>query len=58
MLRHIGDPEPERIARVNGKHFVRSLYFRTTARSDGHHLILNGAMLAAEAKLNCFNDVK
>ncbi|MBY0009999.1 DUF2785 domain-containing protein [Paenibacillus typhae] len=49
------DTRAQRIARVNGKHFVRSLYFRTVARNDGNNRILNGIMLAAEAKLNCFN---
>ncbi|WP_342561410.1 DUF2785 domain-containing protein [Paenibacillus sp. FSL R7-0345] len=52
------DTRAQRIARVNGKHFVRSLYFRTTARNNSHNLILNGAMLTAEAELNCFNDVE
>ncbi|OKP84881.1 hypothetical protein A3844_18205 [Paenibacillus helianthi] len=50
------DTRTQRIARVNGKNFVRSLYFRTRVRNDGNNLILNGAMLTAEAKLNRFNE--
>ncbi|AIQ61672.1 hypothetical protein PBOR_35795 [Paenibacillus borealis] len=50
------DTRAQRIARVNGKNFVRSLYFRTRVRNDGNNLILNGAMLTAEAKLNRFNE--
>ncbi|MEK3688023.1 DUF2785 domain-containing protein [Paenibacillus sp. FSL R10-2736] len=50
------DTRAQRVARVNGKNFVRSLYFRTRVRNDGNNLILNGAMLTAEAKLNCFNE--
>lgn len=50
------DTRTQRIARVNGKNFVRSLYFRTRVRNDGNNLILNGAMVTAEAKLNRFNE--
>lgn len=50
------DTLAQRVARVNGKNFVRSLYFRTRARNDGNNLILNGAMLTAEAKLNHFTE--
>lgn len=50
------DTRAPRIARVNGKNFVRSLYFRTRAHNDGNNLILNGAMLTAEAKLNHFKE--
>lgn len=48
------DSRVQRIARVNGKNLVRSLYFRTRARHDGNNRILTGAMLTAEAKLNRF----
>nr|WP_235441421.1 DUF2785 domain-containing protein [Paenibacillus sp. IHB B 3415] len=50
------DTRAQRVARVNGKNFVRSLYFRTRAHNDGNNLILTGAMLTAEAKLNCFKE--
>ncbi|MEK5034302.1 DUF2785 domain-containing protein [Paenibacillus sp. FSL R7-0302] len=50
------DTRAQRVARVNGKNIVRSLYFRTIARNDGDNLILTSAMLTAEAKLNSFNE--
>lgn len=50
------DTRAQRVARVNGKNIVRSLYFRTIARHDGNHRRLTSAMLTAEAKLNCFNE--
>ncbi|MEK3795623.1 DUF2785 domain-containing protein [Paenibacillus sp. FSL R7-0204] len=49
------DTRAQRVARVNGKNMVRSLYFRTLARHDWNHRRLTSAMLAAEAKLNRFN---
>lgn len=50
------DTRAPRVARVNGKNFMRSLYFRVRARNDGKNLILTGAMLTAEAKLNHFQE--
>lgn len=50
------DTRARRIATVNAKNFVRSLYFRLRTWNDGNNLLLTCAMLTSEAKLNQFKE--
>lgn len=50
------DNRARRIATVNAKNFVRSLFFRLRTWSDTNNLIFTCAMLTAEAELNRFKE--